>query len=85
MTVAEMASMGGRPRAVKYTREQLRAFAKNAGRPVKSDGKARQQLKQILASGKSQAQCARTLGVSVRTISRVIAGAEKGNIAHSMN
>lgn len=32
MTVAEMASKGGRARAAKYTREQLRGFAKNAGR-----------------------------------------------------
>ena len=38
MTVVEMASMGGRARAAKYSREQLREFAKNAGRPAKLDG-----------------------------------------------
>ena len=33
MTVTEMARMGGRARAAKYTREQLAKFSKNAGRP----------------------------------------------------
>jgi len=37
MTVAEMASMGGRARAAKHSTEQLREFAKNAGRPAKLD------------------------------------------------
>jgi hypothetical protein len=35
MTVAEMARMGGRARAAKYTREQLAEFSRNAGRPAK--------------------------------------------------
>jgi hypothetical protein len=45
MTVAEMASMGGRARAARYTREQLREFARNAGRPAKLDGRARRRLR----------------------------------------
>jgi hypothetical protein len=45
MTVTDMARMGGRARAAKYTREQLAEFSKNAGRPVKLDGRARRKLK----------------------------------------
>jgi hypothetical protein len=73
MTVAEMASMGGRARAARYTREQLRGFAKNAGRPVKLDRRARRRLKQLLAAGRSQAECAAELGVAPRTVGRVVA------------
>jgi len=73
MTVAEMARMGGRARAAKYTRKQLREFAKGAGRPAKLDGGARRRLRHLLAAGKSQAECAPILGVSVRTIGRVVA------------
>ena len=35
MTVAEMAGMGGRARAAKYSQEEISKFAKNAGRPTK--------------------------------------------------
>ena len=70
MTVAEMASMGGRARAAKYSTEQLREFAENAGRPAKLD---RAKLKRLLATGTTQAECAAILGVSVRTIGRAVA------------
>jgi hypothetical protein len=73
MTVAEMASLGGRARAARYTREQLRDFAKNAGRPAKLDGRARRRLRQLLAAGRSQAECAAELGVSTRSIGRAVA------------
>ena len=78
MTVAEMARMGGRARAVKYTREQLRQFARNAGRPVKLDGRARRRLKQLLATGKTQVECAVELGVSTRTVGRAVARMRAG-------
>jgi hypothetical protein len=78
MTVAEMASKGGRARAAKYTREQLRDFAKNAGRPAKLDGKPRRRLGQLLAAGRTQAECAAELGVSVRTVGRAVAGIRAG-------
>jgi hypothetical protein len=78
MTVAEMASMGGRARAARYTREQLRDFAKNAGRPAKLDGKAQRKLRQLLAVGRSQADCAAELGVSPRTIGRAVARMRAG-------
>jgi hypothetical protein len=73
MTVTEMAGMGGRARAAKYTREQLREFGRNAGRPRKLDGTARRRLKAVLAAGKSQAEYAAELGLSVRTIGRAVA------------
>jgi len=73
MTVTEMASMGGRARAARYTRDQLREFARDAGRPAKLDRKGLSQLRRLLAAGRSQAECARVLGVSVRTIGRAVA------------
>jgi len=73
MTVAEMASMGGRARAAKYSSEQLGQFAKNAGRPAMLDGRARHRLKKLLAAGRSQAECATELGVSPRTVGRAVA------------
>jgi len=73
MTVAEMARKGGRARAAKYTPEQLADFSKNAGRPAKLDGRARRKLRAVLAAGRTQAECAAELGVSLRTIGRAVA------------
>jgi len=73
MTVAEMASMGGRARAARYTREQLREFARDAGRPAKLDRKGLATLKRLLPTGTTQAECAAILGVSIRTIGRAVA------------
>ena len=70
MTVPEMASMGGRARAQKYTKAELREFAGNAGRPTKLDRKALSRLRKMLAGGKSQAECGAILGISVRTLQR---------------
>jgi hypothetical protein len=53
MTVAEMASMGGRARAAKYSHEEISEFAKDAGRPAKLDGIAQRRLKQLLAAQES--------------------------------
>src|SRR5438309_11592754 len=73
MTVAEMASMGGRARAAKYSHEEISEFAKDAGRPAKLDGRARRRLRQLLAAGRSQAECATEPGVSRRTGGRALA------------
>jgi hypothetical protein len=73
MTVTQMAGMGGRARAAKYSHEQLAEFSKDAGRPAKLDGRARRRLKALLAAGKSQAECAAELGVSTRTVGRAVA------------
>jgi DNA invertase Pin-like site-specific DNA recombinase len=73
MTVAEMASMGGLARAKAYSKAQLRAWGKHGGRPASFDGQAIARLRRLLRAGKSQAECAAELGVSVRTIGRTVA------------
>ena len=78
MTVTEMARMGGLARAQAYSNAQIRAWGKQGGRPGKLDRKAIDRLKKLLTSGKSQAECARACGVSVRTIGRTVARMEKG-------
>ena len=65
--------MGGRARANAYSKAQLRVWGKQGGRPGKLDHKARARLGKLFASGKSQAECAAILGVSVRTIGRAVA------------
>jgi hypothetical protein len=78
MTVVEMASMGGIARAKVYSKAQLRTWGKRGGRPTSLDGKAIARLRRLLSAGKSQAECATTLGVSVRTVGRVVARAKRG-------
>jgi DNA invertase Pin-like site-specific DNA recombinase len=73
MTVAEMARMGGLARAKRYSKDQLRAWGEEGGRPVALDRRALARLRKLLRAGKSQAECATILGVSVRTIGRVVA------------
>jgi hypothetical protein len=65
--------MGGRARAKAYSKAQLRAWGEEGGRPVTLDRKALARLRKLLRAGKSQAECAKTFGVSVRTIGRVVA------------
>jgi DNA invertase Pin-like site-specific DNA recombinase len=74
MTVTEMARMGGRARARKYGKVKLRAFASNAGRrPYKLVGNTVRRLGAMLAAGKSHAEISKRLGLSLRTIGRVVA------------
>ena len=42
------------------------------------DRKALARLRKLLASGKSQAECAIILGVSVRTVGRAVARMKRG-------
>ena len=70
-----MARMGGRARAAKYTPQQLAEFSKNAGRPAKLDGRAKRRLRTMLAAGRTQAECAAELGISIRTVGRAVAKA----------
>jgi hypothetical protein len=72
MTVVEMARMGGLARAKAHSKAQIRAWGKQGGRPAKLDRKRFARLKQLLAAGKTQAECAAELGVSVRTIGRAV-------------
>ena len=73
LTVREMASMGGVARARKYSKRQLREWAKLAGRKAKLSDKEWERLFRALKAGKTQAECARKFGVSTRTIGRAVA------------
>ena len=68
-----MARMGGLARAKAHSKMQLRTWGKEGGRPVLMDRKALARLETLLRKGKSQAECANALSVSVRTIGRVVA------------
>ena len=76
MTVTEMAHMGGLARAKAHSKAEIRAWGKQGGRPRKLDREALSRLTELLASGKSRAECARVFGVSVRTIGRTVARME---------
>jgi hypothetical protein len=78
MTVTEMARMGGIARAKAHSKAKLRKWGKQGGRPGKLDRKAVARLRRLLASGKSQAECAAMLGVSVRTVGRIVARMRRG-------
>ncbi len=73
MTVAEMAHMGGLARAKAHSRAEIRRWGKRGGRPVLLDRKELARLQELLSAGKSQAECAAILGVSVRTVGRAVA------------
>ncbi len=73
LTVREMASMGWRARAKAHSRAEIRKWGKRGGRPVLLDRKALVRLQKLLSAGKSQTECAAILGVSVRTVGRVVA------------
>ena len=73
ISVIDMARMGGIARAKTRTKAEIRAWGKQGGRPVSLNRNALAQLEALLHQGKSQAECATELGVSVRTIGRVVA------------
>ncbi len=73
LTVREMASMGGRARAKAYNKAQLRIWGKQGGRPALLDRKAFTRLMKMLTAGQGQAECAKSLGGSVRTIGLIVA------------
>jgi hypothetical protein len=73
LTVREMARMGGAARAKAHSKAEIRAWGKEGGRPVTLDRKALARLRKLLSAGKTQAECATILGVSVRTVGRVVA------------
>jgi hypothetical protein len=72
-TASDMGRKGGRSRAERFTKRQIVEWGKQGGRPAKLDGKALKRLRELLAKGKSQGECAEALGVSTRTIGRFVA------------
>jgi hypothetical protein len=78
MTVSEMARMGGIARAKARSMAELQRWGKRGGRLGKLDRKAVARLQKLLTRGKSPLECASVLGVSVRTIGRVVARIQVG-------
>ena len=68
-----MGRKGGKTRAERFTKRQIAEWGKRGGRPTKMDAESLARLRGLLAKGKSQAECAGALGVSTRTIGRVVA------------
>ena len=73
MTVREMAAMGGRARSEKYSKHQIKAWAKLGGRKPKLTEKEWARLFAALKAGRTQGECAREFGISMRTIGRAVA------------
>ena len=72
-TASEMGRKGGSIRAERFSKRQIAAWGKLGGRPPALDAKALAKLKGLLSKGRTQAECAKVLGVSTRTISRTLA------------
>jgi len=70
--------MGGVARAKAHSKAELRKWGKRDGRPVKLDRKGLSQLRRLLAAGRSQAECAFILWVSVRTVGGAVARMKRG-------
>jgi DNA-binding CsgD family transcriptional regulator len=72
LTLREMASMGGRARSEKYSKRQLRAWAKLGGRKPKLSEMQRARLFRWLKEGRTQEECARDFDISRRTVGRYL-------------
>ena len=72
ITASEMGKRGAATRAQRYSKDQIRKWGKMGGRPARLDRRAIARLRRLLASGKSQAECANVLGVSTRTVGRAV-------------
>lgn len=72
-TASKMGRKGGKTRAAKHSKRELRAFAKDAGRKPKLGDRELVALFAMLEAGKTQAECAREFGISTRTIGRAVA------------
>jgi hypothetical protein len=71
MTVIELARMGQRAFAAKYSKRDRQIWGKESGgRPPALDAKAVAGLEKMLSAGKSQRECAELLGVTARTVGR---------------
>ncbi len=77
ITASEMGKRGAATRAQRYTTDQIRKWGKMGGRPAKLSDRERRRLMRLLATGKSQAECAAELRVSTRTIGRAVAKRNK--------
>ena len=76
-TASEMGRKGGKTRAERFSKRQIAEWGKLGGRPAKVEGRTLARLRELLAKGKSQGECAKALGVSTRTIGRILAQERK--------
>ena len=76
-TASKMGRKGGKTRAERFSKRQIAEWGKQGGRPTKMGGDALARLRGLLANGKSQGECAEALGVSTRTIGRIVAQESK--------
>jgi hypothetical protein len=79
-TASEMGRKGGKTRAGRFSKRQIAEWGKQGGRPTKIAGEALARLRGLLAKGKSQSECAEALGVSTRTIGRILAQERKQSL-----
>ena len=79
-TASKMGHKGGKVRAERFSKRQIAEWGKQGGRPTKIDGEALARLRGLLAKGKSQGECAEALGVSTRTIGRILAQERKQSV-----
>jgi hypothetical protein len=75
-----MGRKGVKTRAERFSKRQIAEWGKQGGRPTKVDGEALTTLRGLLAKGKSQGECAEALGVSTRTIGRILARERKQSL-----
>jgi len=74
ITASEMGKKGGATRAKRYSQAQIRAWGKLGGRPQKLNRAALAKLHSMLRQGRSKAEAAKQVGISVRTLDRYLAG-----------
>jgi hypothetical protein len=78
ITASEIGRKGGRIRATQHSKSELSEWAKLGGRPPKLDDRTLAHVEAWLQQGKSQSDCAKAVGVSVRTIGRALARQRRG-------
>ena len=80
-TLRRWSAKGGIARRDRHTSKELRRFARNAGRrPYKLTDGVLKRLQEMLAAGKAQAEIAKRLGVSLRTVGRFVSSNRKSNV-----
>jgi hypothetical protein len=80
ITANEMGRRGGRTRAKRYGKAQIRAWGKLGGRPPKLDKAALTELRQMLRHGVAKGEIAKKMGISARTVTRYV-GKMSGSVS----
>ena len=80
--IQSITSKGGKARAEKYAGEQLSEWSKRGGRPRALDSEALARLRKLVSEGKTQAEIAEQLDVSISTVVRAMKREGQGNPAN---